>query len=269
MKKWDKDGDGKLTEAEFQAGAAEMGIAPDAAKDMWKNQDKDGDGVMGADDFSRAFGVGPDTVMEKCFQRYGNPSLAFETMDTDDDGLLSPQEWAAGGAKMGLKPDQIDRLFKDMDTNIKENTPSHLSKWEFYEYLDYSDPLYRTWGDGFGDVDGFGNAHKKFNTLPQKPTTATKAGSPPQVLVNHRDVSVTTPAKWKTPRALAAQKKSAHQTDTDVTQQKAGDSQKFMSKKEVIKHHNDALKMNHLKKNKHSKKGKKHHSSKWQSKNVA
>merc|ERR1719388_590192 len=46
MKKWDKDGDGKLTEAEFQAGAAKIGIAPDAAKDVWKAQDKDGDGVM-------------------------------------------------------------------------------------------------------------------------------------------------------------------------------------------------------------------------------
>merc|ERR1712196_673046 len=80
MKKWDKDGDGKLTEAEFEAGAAEMGIASDAAKDMWKAQDKDGDGVMGADDFSRAFGVGPDAVMELCFQYYGNPTQTFEDM---------------------------------------------------------------------------------------------------------------------------------------------------------------------------------------------
>merc|ERR1719409_1196454 len=38
MKKWDKDGDGKLTGEEFKAGAAKMGIASDAAKDMWKAQ---------------------------------------------------------------------------------------------------------------------------------------------------------------------------------------------------------------------------------------
>merc|ERR1719324_1877292 len=93
MKKWDKDGDGKLTEAEFEAGAAELGIAPDAAKDMWKAQDKDGDGVMGPDEFARAFGVGPDRIMEMCFQTFGNPTLAFEDMDTNQDGLLSPSEW--------------------------------------------------------------------------------------------------------------------------------------------------------------------------------
>merc|ERR1719272_1989763 len=34
MKAWDKDGDGKLTEAEYVAGAKELGIAPDAAKEM-------------------------------------------------------------------------------------------------------------------------------------------------------------------------------------------------------------------------------------------
>merc|ERR1719428_2046896 len=100
MKKWDADGDGKLTEAEFEAGAAELGISPDAAKDMWKAQDKDGDGVMGTDDFSRAFGIGPDAVMEKCFQAFGNPSKTFDAMDTDNDGLLSPEEWKAGATKM-------------------------------------------------------------------------------------------------------------------------------------------------------------------------
>merc|ERR1719335_1749429 len=89
MKKWDKDGDGKLTEAEFEAGAKELGIAPDAAKDMWKAQDADGDGVMGTDDFSKAFGIGPDGVMEKCFQTYGNPGKAFAAMDANKDGLLS------------------------------------------------------------------------------------------------------------------------------------------------------------------------------------
>lgn len=256
MKKWDKDGDGKLTEEEFQAGAAEMGIGPEDAKDMWKAQDKDGDGVMGADDFSRAFGVGPDKVMEMCFQHYGNPSLAFEDMDTDQDGLLSPKEWALGATRMGLKADQIDRLFKDMDSNVREHTKGHLSKWEFYDYMDYSEPLFRTFGDGFGDLDNFGTDHKKFNTLPHKPATATKAGPPPQVLVKHSDVNVKTSTASNPPRALAARTESSHQKVKDQT---AASSQKFMSKKEVLEHHNEALKMNHLKNFKKAKKGKKHH----------
>lgn len=231
--KWDADGDGKLTEAEFIAGANSLGIAQDAAKDMWKTHDKDGDGVMSAEEFSRAFGISSDTVMEMCFQRYGNPSLAFEEMDTNHDGLLSPQEWAVGGAKMGLKESQINRLFKDMDTNNGENTAGHLSKWEFFDYLDYSEPNFKSWGDGFGDLDGWGNDHKKFNMLPHKPAAV-------------RPASI--------PRALANYKKSTHHTvikenmpGTTVTQQNTANSQKFMSKREVWKLHNEVLKMNNLK----------------------
>merc|ERR1711871_951608 len=117
LKKWDTDGDGKLTEAEFLPGAQSLGIDPEAARDMWKAQDKDGDGIMGLDDFTRAFGIGPDEVMERCFQDFGNPHKAFEAMDTDHDGLLTPEEWKVGAQKMGLKPEQIDFIFKEMDTD--------------------------------------------------------------------------------------------------------------------------------------------------------
>merc|ERR1719321_1581541 len=117
-----------------------MGIPPEVAADMFKAQDKDGDGVMNAEDFSRAFGLGPDELMELCFQHYGNPLKAFDAMDTDHDGLLSPAEWKVGGEKMKLKPEQIDRLLNDMDSNHKENTDGHLSKWEFFDYLDYEEP---------------------------------------------------------------------------------------------------------------------------------
>jgi len=266
MKKWDKDGDGKLTEAEFQAGAKELGIAPDAAKDMWKAQDKDGDGVMDADDFGRAFGVGPDALMELMFQRYGNPTLAFEDMDTNQDGLLSPEEWELGATRMGLKPDQIDRLFKDMDSNHKENTPGHLSKWEFYDYLDYSEPLYRSWGDGYGDLDTWGSDHKKFNTLSDKAGGVTEAGSAPQAFVRHHDVKVQASS---IPHVLASH--TSVKTETAGTSSTVTSNQKFMGKQkaddkifqEVLKHHNEALKMNNLKreekKNKKPKKGKKHH----------
>merc|ERR1712224_865494 len=176
------------------------GIASDAARDMWKAQDKDGDGVMDVGAFSRAFGVGPDAVMEMCFQAYGNPSRAFEQMDANHDGLLSPQERYLGGRRMGLKQDQIDRLFKEMDTNLRENTSGFLSKWEFYDYLDYSDPIWRTWGDGYGDMDGWGTDHKKFNMLPHKPVEATEAGPAPQVFVKHHEVKVKALSTQKTPQ---------------------------------------------------------------------
>jgi len=166
MKKWDKDGDGVLTKEEFEAGAKEMGISPEAAKDMWKKQDKDGDGKMNADDFAKSFGIGPDEVLERCFQYWENPKVAFEAMDKNNDGVLSVTEWAGGAAKMKLNPDQERRIFKEMDTNHKEATGLHISKWEFYKYLDYEEPNFKSTGDGYGDIDPWGTDHKKFNELP-------------------------------------------------------------------------------------------------------
>merc|ERR550537_838598 len=100
-------------------------------------------------------------------------------MDKNKDGLLSPLEWAGGAAKMRLKPDQEKRVFKEMDTNHRENTAIYISKWEFYKYLDYEEPNFKSTGDGFGDIDPWGTDHKKFNELPhltagQKPSGATQ-----------------------------------------------------------------------------------------------
>jgi hypothetical protein len=262
MKKWDKDGDGKLTEAEFEAGAKELGIAPDAAKDMWKAQDADGDGVMGTDDFSKAFGIGPDGVMEKCFQTYGNPGKAFAAMDANKDGLLSPEEWKAGAAKMGLPASDIDRIFKDMDTNHGEGTPEHLSKWEFFQYMDYEEPLFVSRGDGYGDIDPFGHAHKQFNDLPHtaKAAVATEPEAPPQVFVSSKRLP---PMKWQVDRALEGSVPTLVPTDqaihkflTDTAQaQEAPVKQQFMSPKDVKKQHNVAIHRHPL--TEHGKKTKK------------
>merc|ERR1719281_735645 len=78
---------------------------------------------------------------------------------------------------MGLKPDQIDRLFKDMDTNQKEKTAGHVSRWEFFDYMDYSEPAKAAGGDGYGDIDPFGQDHKKFNELPHMGETGTTAAA--------------------------------------------------------------------------------------------
>lgn len=186
MKQWDKDGDGKLTEAEFEAGAAGLGISPDAAKVIWNAVDKDEDGILSTEDFLRAFGIGPQDVMQRCFQTFGNPSKAFATMDTNMDGLLSPEEWKVGATEMGLQGVDIGRIFKDMDTNEGEATGLYLSKWEFFQYMDYDEPSVMTWGDGYGDIDPVGNAHKQFNELPHTPEAveASEPGASPHVLVN-------------------------------------------------------------------------------------
>jgi len=91
---------------------------------------------------------------------------------------LSPAEWKAGAVKMKLKPDQVDRLFKDMDSNNKEKTGQALSKWEFFNYMDYEAPSKVTHGDGYGDIDPFGGDHKKFNELPHLGETGNTAPAP-------------------------------------------------------------------------------------------
>merc|ERR1719271_2162993 len=89
-------------------------------------------------------------------------------MDRNHDGLLSPAEWKDGARIMGLKPVQADRIFKEMDTNSKEKTGHHLSRWEFYTYLEYEEPNFTSTGDGYGDIDPWGFEHKKFNELPHR-----------------------------------------------------------------------------------------------------
>merc|ERR1719271_756514 len=91
-------------------------------------------------------------------------------MDKNHDGLLSPTEWAGGAAKMRLKAEQEKRIFKEMDINHRENTQIFISKWEFYKYLDYEEPNFKSTGDGFGDIDPWGTDHKKFNELPHLKT---------------------------------------------------------------------------------------------------
>lgn len=171
FKAFDKDGNGELTEDEFIAGALALGVSEAAAKAIWEKHGKPGDGKMNLKEFVAIFGIGPDEIMERAFATFGNPQKAFEAMDTDQDGLLSPAEWKIGATKMGLGPAQIKRLFTEMDINEKEHTQGHISHWEWNHFLDFEDPRQVTWNDGFGDVDPWGTDHKKFNTLPHETKT--------------------------------------------------------------------------------------------------
>merc|ERR1719158_370961 len=147
FKKWDTDGDGVLSEEEFVKGAKELGISEEAAREIFRKK-AGPDGVMDLDEFTKAFGVGPDDVMERCFAKLGNPKNAFETADVDEDGVLSEEEWKdLAVKKLGFSEQQAERLFKEMDTNTGENTQGFVSMWEFYTYIDFEEPPSVTFGD--------------------------------------------------------------------------------------------------------------------------
>lgn len=163
---WDTDGDGVISEEEFIEGCKELNISPYAAKRMFKKADEDNSNGLDRKEFVKAFGVGADELLERMFQKFGNPQKAFDMADLDGDHLLSQSEFEQMCNYMEFSPKQIARLWKSANTNHGENTHNGISRWELYTYIDWEEPAKVTWGDGFGDIDPFGRDHKKFNKLP-------------------------------------------------------------------------------------------------------
>jgi len=164
MAAWDKDGDGVLSEQEFMDGCKSMGISEEACRNIWKEK-SGGDGKMTMEEFANAFGVGPDELLEACFAKFGNPQNAFDVGDKDEDGLISEDEWKTLGSELGFNENQMKRLWGLLDTNEGENTKDYISRWEWFDLMDYEEPRFVTFGDGFGDIDPFGTEHKKFNVM--------------------------------------------------------------------------------------------------------
>lgn len=163
---WDTNDDGIISEEEFIAGCKDLNISPSAARRMFHKADEDGSNGLDRKEFVKAFGVGPDELLERMFQKFGNPQKAFDMADLDGDHLLSWSEWEQMCRYMDFTPKQIKRLWKSANSNKGENTHNGISRWELYHYIDWEEPAKVTWGDGFGDIDPWGSDHKKFNKLP-------------------------------------------------------------------------------------------------------
>merc|ERR1719482_172393 len=165
---FDKDGDGEISEEEFIAGAAEMGISESEAKKMFDKANADGKGGLSEDEFLTAFGAGAEELREACFEFMRDPKFAYHSMDKNGDGLLSPDEWKAGLAAMEFTEGQADRLFRLADTNDGENTQGFISRYEFWTFLAYRPhrPHFKYhWNTYYGDLDRWGYAHQKHNKL--------------------------------------------------------------------------------------------------------
>ena len=106
VENWDTDGDGVITQDEWNTGLTEMGLFSD-----W---DADGDGSLTSDEFAGGLfdrfdedGDGALTVSEwdtGIDNFYGEAAVdaSFETWNTDGDEVLSEEEFVAGFNEAGL-----------------------------------------------------------------------------------------------------------------------------------------------------------------------
>ena len=103
FKLWDRDGDKKLSREEWETGA-ELWYPDDAAVAVFDDVDGDGDSELDVDEFAERFDVSalgeawqPGNLSKSQFR-----SAYFSLYDTDDDGRVSRDEWAAGPPAFGL-----------------------------------------------------------------------------------------------------------------------------------------------------------------------
>ena len=80
---WDSDGNGRLSETEWQAGFDDMGLFA-----LW---DTDGDGGLSEQEWR---GFENKAVFDEDF--LNRDEVGFELWDRDEDGLLDPEETARG-----------------------------------------------------------------------------------------------------------------------------------------------------------------------------
>lgn len=100
----DTDGDGVISEAEFDA-MRSGGLAARLFADRTLERfDTDGDGVLSAEELSAAAqemrGMRGAHGGLRSGDAADRAARMFEMLDTDGDGMLSPEEFAAGAARM-------------------------------------------------------------------------------------------------------------------------------------------------------------------------
>jgi len=96
----DTDGDGVISEAEWNAfRSGETGAEARAAR-MIAAYDTDGDGLLSAEELAAARQGMPRRGVPDEARAAAMAERMFEMLDTDSDGMLSPEEFAAGIARM-------------------------------------------------------------------------------------------------------------------------------------------------------------------------
>jgi Ca2+-binding EF-hand superfamily protein len=107
-KEGDKDHDGFISKAEFDALPRIQKLPEEKRENLFRRLDKDGDGKLGRQELGR---------MEKP-QNEGGPRMPrLWELDLDKSGSVSLEEFKAGRLFGKLPPEKQDELFRRLDTN--------------------------------------------------------------------------------------------------------------------------------------------------------
>lgn len=100
---WDSNGDGTITETEWQTGS-ELFLPADGEVVAMDDLDGDGDSELDADEFAEGFDLSllgetwsADGLDESTFKQ-----AYFELYDLNDDGQVTPDEWRDGSRFLGV-----------------------------------------------------------------------------------------------------------------------------------------------------------------------
>merc|ERR1719160_94045 len=100
-----------LSADDFKKKAADLGIPPGEAEKLFKDMDKDGDGIVSEQEMQGAVGVDEDEMQDRMIDQFGNAEDAMKAADADGDGQVSKEEMEKMlQEKMGITPENAKKL---------------------------------------------------------------------------------------------------------------------------------------------------------------
>lgn len=104
--KADKDGDGAISRAEFDA-MARVSVLPEANRaEIFNRLDKDGDGSLARKELGKFSKSRDDKPMKRLWE-----------LDADHSGGISFEEFKAGQLFQKLPPEKMEKIFRRLDTD--------------------------------------------------------------------------------------------------------------------------------------------------------